>query len=262
VKAASNRTATTEVAQTYPQGATVEGFLTRSAVACNGRASMPLKTTRRSTGRTLSITALGFVLVFAITAYAGAHIVAFEGLAARVNSLPGEQMHTALPPVSVWRNTDGVAKQARRLALDIVRAETPDDAAAIENAVDEVIKASPTSVAAWQARVVYQQAHDAPTERMLPAFRMSALTGSHEGYYMMQRAIFGLEHWSELAEVDRRTVMRDLRSTALHWDFDLRGGERYRAILGEKSEAERVDIRTALSASGLATEEILQALGL
>ena len=27
---------------------------------------------------------------------------------------------------------------------------------------------------------------------------------------MMQRAIFGLEHWSDLPETDRRIVMRDL----------------------------------------------------
>ena len=221
---------------------------------------MPLKTTRRSTGRTVSITALGFVLVFAITAYAGAHIVAFESLAVRFKNVRGQQIEV-LRPVSAWRNTDGVAKRARRLALDLVRAETPDDAAAIENAVDEVIKASPTSVASWQARVAYQQAHGTPIEDVLAAFRMSALTGSHEGLYMMQRAIFGLEHWSELPEADRRTVMRDVRATALNHDLGRRG-ERYRAILGQKSETERVDIRTALSAPGLATEEILQALGL
>jgi len=227
-----------------------------------------MKQQRPSSGRTLgsiaasSIAALGLVTVFAITAYAGANLVAFENAAAQVKKARGQQIDSALEPVAAWRDTDGVAKRARRLALDLVRAQNPDDTAAVENAVDEVIKASPTSVAAWQARIVYQQANDAPLERMLPAFRMSALTGSHEGLYMVQRAIFGVEHWSALPEADRRTVMQDLRATALHWDFGLRRGERYRAILRGKSQAERDEIRAMISASGFATQEVLQALGL
>jgi hypothetical protein len=160
-----------------------------------------------------------------------------------------------------WKNTSGVAARARSLSLDIVLAKTPGDKAAIDNALRELAEGSPTSVAAWQALLTFGQASGAPKESVLAAFRMSALTGSHEGYFVMQRAIFGLEHWTDLPEVDRRTVMRDVLATALDWDFGRRG-ERYRAILAKKSDAERDDIRTALTTYGLASREVLQALGM
>jgi hypothetical protein len=210
----------------------------------------------RRTGRTLSLSALGFFVVFAVTAYSGANIVAFERLEGRVGSLRGH-----LGAVSSWKNTTGVATRARYLALEIVLAETPGDTAAIENALDELAEASPTSVAIWQARVAYEDARGASMKRVLAAFRMSALTGSHEGHYMNQRAIFGLEHWTELPEEDRHTAIRDVLATVLVWDLGYRE-HRYRTILAAKSEAERGDIRAALTASGLANKEVLQALGM
>ena len=90
-------------------------------------------------------------------------------------------------------------------------AETPNDNAAIEGALDELAAVSPTSTATWQALAEIRKARGEPMERVLAAFRMSALTGSHEGYFMMQRAIFGLAHWNELPEEDRRIVVRDIR---------------------------------------------------
>ena len=133
------------------------------------------------------------------------------------------------------------------------------DAAAVESALDEVLKASPTSVVGWQARVDYQQARGVPMELVLASFRMSALTGSHEGFLMARRARFGLEHWSDLPERDRRTVVRDLLATAELPEFRSKG---YRNIVAQKSQDERDDIRGAVIASGLADEQLVRALGL
>ena len=218
------------------------------------------------TGRILSPSALGLVVVFAVVAYAGANIVAFERLEGRlageeIVSSAGAEQGSISGAVPNWKNTSGVAARARSLSLDIVLAKTPGDTAAIDNALRELAEGSPTSVAAWQALLTFGQASGAPKESVLAAFRMSALTGSHEGYFVMQRAIFGLEHWPDLPEVDRRTVMRDVLATALDWDFGRRG-QRYRAILAKKSDAERDDIRTALTTYGLASSEVLQALGM
>jgi hypothetical protein len=94
-------------------------------------------------------------------------------------------------------------------------------------------------------------------ERVLPGFRMSVLTGSHEGYYMSERVAFGLDYWTELPEEDRRTVIRDLVGSASEF-----GPDRYRDIVAGKSQGERDEIRAAITASGRGSKALLQALGI
>jgi hypothetical protein len=53
--------------------------------------------------------------------------------------------------------------------------------------------------------------------------------------------------------------VRDLLVSARHPDL---GTKDHRTILARKSEAERDNIRAALKASGLATQDLLQALGI
>jgi len=214
-------------------------------------------------GRILRPSALGLVAVFAVTAYAGANIVAFERLEGRVAgeevvSSAGAGQPSVSGAVSNWKNTPGVATRARSLSLDIVLAETPGDRAAIDNSLRELAEGSPTSVAAWQALVAFREISGAPKESVLAAFRMSALTGSHEGYFMRLRATFGLEHWSELPEPARQIAIRDVLKTV----GVVEGGDHYRAILRNKTEAERKEIRAALTASGLPSQHVLQALAL
>jgi hypothetical protein len=147
------------------------------------------------------------------------------------------------------------------LLLDIVRTGTPDDNVAIERAVSETAEPSPTFAPGWQALAEARLAAGAPFESVLAAFRMSDLTGSHEGFVMYGRAIFGLEHWTQMPEADRPTVIRDVLAVfgpgTPSGDFL----QRYREMLAAKPEVERADIRAALSASGLATQEMLRGLG-
>jgi hypothetical protein len=67
-----------------------------------------------------------------------------------------------------------------------------------------------------------------------------------------------LKHWTELPERDRDTVVRDLVVSTRDPNF---GTKDYRAMIVAKSEAERASIRAALVASGLAHQDLLQALG-
>jgi len=214
-------------------------------------------TGRGETGRTLSLSALAFIVVFAVAAYSGANIVTFERLEDRVASggIVGDAQKW-IERVSAWKDTAGVGMRARSLTLDIVLAETPGDGAAIENALDSLIVASRTSGAAWQTRATFQKARGGSMESVLPAFRMSALMGSHEGYFMMQRADFGLKYWSEMPETDRRIVVRDLLASIPEL-----GSDSFRRIIAAKSQAERDDIRAALMASG-STKAALQSIGL
>ena len=96
-------------------------------------------------------------------------------------------------------------------------------------------------------------------DHVLDAFRMSELTGSHEGSVMKQRALFGLKHWTELPERDRDTVVRDLLVSTRDPNFATKD---YRTMIATKTDVERDSIRAALMASGLANQDLLQALGI
>jgi hypothetical protein len=91
-----------------------------------------------------------------------------------------------------------------------------------------------TPTAAWQARVVYQRARSIPMERAVPRFLMSVLTGSHKGFYMAPRAVFGLAAFGSLPEEDQHNVIGDLVGSAIEF-----GPDRYRKIVAGKSQAER-----------------------
>ena len=98
---------------------------------------------------------LGLFVLFAVIAYEGTHILTVERLERGVSSQPGQPIENVLGAVSKWKDTSGVATWARSLTLDIVLARSVGDTAAIENALDELVKASPTSAGAWLARAEY-----------------------------------------------------------------------------------------------------------
>ena len=214
----------------------------------------------RGAKRALTPSAFALLLVFALTSYGGANIVNFEALTNRIWFGPADQSLTSvLDSVSAWTNTSSVATVALSTKLDLLIAETANDKASIEAALDEVAADAPTSTAAWLSLAEMRKARGAPIDSVLAAFRMSALTGSHEGFFMMQRATFGLLHWSELPEEGRQIVVRDIVSSV--GPASGAPGARYREILARKPRAERDSIKEALLASGLASKDILKALG-
>jgi hypothetical protein len=207
-------------------------------------------------------------LLFSVAAYGGTELFRFEKVADPLIADPGRyarlQTDSSMQPfVSSWKDVTGVATRARRLALQIPLAETPDDLAAIEQALLELAENSPTMASVWLALAGTRSARGASMEIVLSAFRMSALTASHEGYLMAQRAIFGLEHWTELPDADRHTVVRDILATLGQARGEYRASAvyQYRRILERKPEAEREAVRNALLGSGLSAQEILQWLG-
>jgi hypothetical protein len=210
--------------------------------------------------RTLTPSAFALLLVFALSSYAGINIVRFEALAHRIWLGPADEPLTSvLDSVSAWTGTSSVATIALSTMLDLRVAEAPNDKASIEVALQEVAAAAPTSTAVWLSLADMRQARHAPMEDVLTAFRMSALTGSHEGFFMMQRATFGLLHWSDLPEEGRQIVVRDIVSSVGPANGVPRA--RYREILTRKPAAERENIKETLLASGLASKDLLKALG-
>jgi hypothetical protein len=215
-------------------------------------------------GRILSPSAFGFCLVFGVTAYAGAEFLTFDVHANQVQAMMAARRTPTTANVvdksalSRWANVSGTSGEARELLLAVTRAESPADYRAIEQAISEAAAASPAWDSEWQALTTARVASGAPLESVLAAFRMSDLTGSHEGPAMIQRAVFGLDHWTQLPVADRRIAVRDLLATM----SDEHVERRYRDLLTAKPGPLRDDIRAALAASGLATPQVLQALGL
>jgi hypothetical protein len=212
--------------------------------------------------RILNLSAFVLLLLFAVAAYCGADILRFEALRNRIWLSPSDEpLARVLDSVSPWTNVSVVATPARSFMLDLIVADTPHDNAAIEGALGEIAAASPTSTAAWLSLAETRKALGAPMESVLAAFRMSSLTGSHEGFFMRQRANFGLLNWSALPEEARQIAIRDIvSSVGSAADYHPEGS--YRKIIAGKSEVERDSIRAALLASGLATKDVLQALGM
>jgi hypothetical protein len=211
------------------------------------------------------LSAAGLLFVFGLTAYYGVELFAYQSLSDRISTelgrVPGsaQQIGEAdKSAISSWSNVTGVAGWARGLLLAVIRADTPDDKLAIEVASADAAEVSPTWGAGWQDLAAARLATGAPMEKVIAAFRMSNLTGSHEGFVMARRAVFGLEHWSELPGADQRTVIRDVVATVGPGSMN----NRYHKILAAKSPASREEIRVALLASGLAAEQVLQALGI
>jgi hypothetical protein len=213
----------------------------------------------RSAARWFRPASLGLLLIFAATAYWGVQIVRFERLNDQVGSAldtSPEAADSLLESVAAWKNTHVVAARARGTVLDIVL-NHPTSVAAVAHALWDVVEVSPTSSGAWQGLAEIESVRGDDMDHVLDAFRMSALTGSHEGSVMKKRALFGLKHWTELPERDRDTVVRDLVATAKVF-----GTEDYRKILATKPEGERGNIWTALTASGLASQDLILALGI
>ena len=55
-----------------------------------------MRTEPRPTGRILNLPALGFLVVFAVAAYGGANIIAFERLPGWVRSAPGQPVDSLI----------------------------------------------------------------------------------------------------------------------------------------------------------------------
>jgi hypothetical protein len=243
---------TTGERASHPKGGSLDKF----AVALRG-----LLRITGSVARLIRPGTIGLCLIFATTAYWGVEIVRFERLndqVGRAEDASPEAADGLLESVAAWKDMPGVASRARGTALGIVL-NHPTSVAAVAHALFDVAEASPTSSAAWESLAEIEAVRGDDMDHVLDAFRMSALTGSHEGAVMKQRALFGLKHWTELPQQDRDVVVRDIAATA---GVPQLSPQDYRKIFEVKSDAEREQIRAALTAVGFDSKPFLKTLGL
>jgi hypothetical protein len=201
------------------------------------------------------------LVVFALTAYAGVNILEYFMLTNRIwFGSRGQPLADVLEEVSPWQNTSSVAALMRSLTLELIQTETPNDAAALESALEDMAAVTPTSTSAWLALAAIRKARGASMDDVVAALRMSALTGSHEGFFAKRRALFGLAHWNEMPQAGREIIVRDMITSITPEDVD--PASRYRRILTAKPEAERAEINAAILKSGRASSYVLGALGI
>src|SRR6266566_9775461 len=99
-------------------------------------------------GRNLNLSAVALFVLFGAAAYGGAELVVFERVATPLIADPAAKPVTQpvdgsmQPFVSAWADVTGVATRARRLSLQIVLTETPEDTAAIEQALSQLVENS------------------------------------------------------------------------------------------------------------------------
>lgn len=165
---------------------------------------------------------MAMICVAIAVAFAGIQILRFESVSERAD-LAREILSAAPAGGSVikvaaqrelapWTNRLGFSLRARAHLLHLEVAAPPHDYKAIEQAEAALAAAAPTLSATWlalaEARVL-----SANMEGSLQAWRMSRLTGGHEGYLMVDRVIYGLRNWSALSAADGEAVAREMIGT-------------------------------------------------
>jgi hypothetical protein len=92
-------------------------------------------------------------------------------------------------------------------------------------------------------------------EDVFGSLELSMLTGPNEGYVMAERGIYGVSLWQRLSPDLKRRVANDL-AAAEYPDI-----QKIRSFVSTQSEEVRTELREALIADGLSSQEIKSRLG-
>jgi hypothetical protein len=202
------------------------------------------------------LTALAVIVMGGFATWQGRSILGF-GLA-RAAFSPAQTPAVFRP----WVATPGLAGDALKAML--ARPGDPTDAAAMAERVNELnalLERQPLSSEDWLLLAGARFVAAKPPADVLSAFRLSAITGSHEGAIMLQRGIFGLVEWQALPPEFRERTIADLagalNDTTVQ-DVDINPAKR---ILAAQSEMNREAIAALLDAEGVSPQD-MKRLGL
>jgi hypothetical protein len=95
-----------------------------------------------------------------------------------------------------------------------------------------------------------------PPDRVARTFLMSIRIGPNEQRAMMQRGIFGLEHWEILPPDSRRHAVADLVTLFIYYFETER--DALREALSAKTALARAEIRQALVSVGLSANDLVR----
>jgi hypothetical protein len=116
----------------------------------------------------------------------------------------------------------------------------------------------PLSSSNWLSLSGLQLVTDQPMEQVFDSLELSMLTGPNEGYLMRDRVIYGVSLWPRLSPDLKRHVAADLA----FGEYNDPDSEKLQAFLTTQPEQVRNEVRDALVATGLSSNEIQERLGL
>ena len=195
-------------------------------------------------------TAIIVIGICAFSVVRGVNIVRFSLAMATIGS-----SESRAEIIGNWATVRGIASTA--LQSKLKEKIDPSNLAAANSrreALSAMLSIEPLSSPDWLALSNVQLITDQPMDQVLTTLTLSALTGPNEGYIMAERGIFGASLWEDLSPDLRRRVGLDLAAEEVD-------GGKVQAILSEKSEGVRGELRSAILATGLAPKEVERRLG-
>jgi hypothetical protein len=197
------------------------------------------------------LTTIAIVGICALSVARGLSIVYFSLAVSKVG--PSESRAEA---IETWTAAPGIASAA--LQTELTEKIDPSDlraAGSRREVLSAILSIKPLSPGDWLLLSGMQLITDQPMEQVLNALMLSILTGPNEGYVMADRGIFGASLWEDLSPDLRRRAAMDLAVG------EMPDPRKFQAVLSEKSEGVRSELRTAILANGLSLKEAQRRLG-
>jgi len=159
-----------------------------------------------------------------------------------------------------WDSSTGLSFTARELSLTAVT--NADDEVNLLKRRDEqagMLSARPLSSKYWLMFSEMRLLTKEPENKVAEAVELSELTGSHEGYLMFPRGMYGVVHWENLPQDLKWQIATDLVETTSPLTDPQKAA--LQKALAKKTDPVRQDIKTVLAAKGF-SEKNLAAIGL
>ena len=158
--------------------------------------------------------------------------------------------------INSWSSVPEVASAALQAELR-EKIDISDQKAANSRreALSSILSIKPLSSVDWLSLSGWQLVTDQPMEQVFGSLELSMLTGPNEGYVMAERAIFGVSLWEKLSPDLKRRVVIGLVAE------EIAGNEKFRAVLSAQPARVRNEVRAAMLATGLSSNEVERRLG-
>jgi len=196
-------------------------------------------------------TAITVIGICALSVTRGLSVVHYSLAMANIHS-----SENRAETIHKWTAVPGVASAALR--SELTEQIDPSDLKAANSrreALSGILSIQPLSSMNWLSLSGMQFITDQPMEQVLGSLLLSAMTGPNEGYVMAERGIFGVSMWEDLSPDLRRRAAMDLVAA----ETPQKG--RLQAVLSTKSERVQDEVRAAILATGLSSEQVERRLG-
>jgi hypothetical protein len=197
------------------------------------------------------LTAIALIVISGVAVAQGWGIVRF--FLASTNIVSAEKRARI---ADSWRATSGITSTA--LNDELADETNRSDIIAPyhrRELLSAVLSIKPLSSMDWLSLSKAELMTHQSMEDVFGSLTLSMLTGPNEGYVTAERGIYGVSLWQKLSPDLKRRVAHDL-AAAQYLDI-----QKIRAFVPTQSEEVRTELREALIADGLSSQEIKSRLG-